>query len=78
MLLGSSGAHFPAPSQPTSSGMFQLYIILLQRCVCWGQDNTAVKTDVSGSDTIPGDKREPAGAPTLHLGSQNKESFSMQ
>ena len=78
MLLGSSGAHFPAPSQPTSSGMFQLYIILLNRCVCWGQDNTAVKTDVSGSDTIPGDKREPAGAPTLHLGSQTKESFSMQ
>ncbi|KAI4550731.1 hypothetical protein MJT46_018238 [Ovis ammon polii x Ovis aries] len=54
-------------------GMFQPYIILLHRYVCWGQDNTAVKTEVSGSDTISGDKREPAGAPTLHLGSQTKE-----
>lgn len=78
MLLGGSGAHFPAPLQPTSSGMFQLYIILLHRCGCWDQDNTAVKTDMSASDIISGDKREPAGAPTLHLGSQTKASFSLQ
>lgn len=54
---------------------FSLYIILLHRYVCWGQDNTAVKTEVSGSDTISGDKREPAGSPNSASGQSDKSEF---
>lgn len=74
VLLGSSGAHFPAP---LTANIFRHSRALHHTSIgmCASQDNTAVKTEVSGSDTISGDKEEPAGAPTLHLGSQTKVSF---